>query len=129
MMKALLDTHTALFAWGARSRLSKPALQFIEAKENQLVFSQVSTIEIALKHKIGKLDLPMAPVDYVLSRVQLLSFEYVIIDEMDIAAIEELPSPHRDPFDCLLLATARRLRLPIISCNKAFEEYPVELIW
>ena len=46
-----------------------------------------------------------------------------------IAVIGDLPSPHRDPFDWLLLATARRLSLPIISCDKAFEEYPVELIW
>ncbi len=78
---------------------------------------------------MGKLDLPIAPVDCVLSRVQWLGFEYVTIDEMDIAVIGKLPPPHRDPFDWLLLATARRLRLPIISCDKAFEKYPVELIW
>jgi PIN domain nuclease of toxin-antitoxin system len=41
----------------------------------------------------------MAPVDYVLSLLQLLGFEYVTIDEMDIAFIGGLPSPHRDPFD------------------------------
>ena len=77
-MKALLDTHAALFAWSSPDKLSKRVREIILNKKNELLLSQVSTIEIALKYKIGKLELPMTPVEYVASRVQLFAFQYIV---------------------------------------------------
>lgn len=128
-MKALLDTHAALFAWIEPGRLSERTRDIIRNPSNQLFFSQASTIEITLKHKIGKLEFPELPGTYVTSRVQRFSFTYIPIEDEDIYGMTSLPSPHKDPFDWLLLATARRLKVPLISRDMEFENYPVEIIW
>jgi len=128
-MKALLDTHAALFAWIEPDRLSERARDIIRNPTNQLFFSQASTIEITLKHKIGKLELPELPGPYVTSRVQRFAFTYIPIEDADIFGMTALPSAHKDSFDWLLLASARRLKLPLISRDTHFENYPVKVIW
>ncbi len=128
-MRALLDTHAALFAWIDPDRLSERARKVIRNPANQLFFSQASTIEITLKHKIGKLEIPEPPASYVSSRVQRFAFTYLPIDDADIYGMTALPTPHKDPFDWLLLATARRLKLPLISRDLEFKDYPVKIIW
>jgi PIN domain nuclease of toxin-antitoxin system len=128
-MKALLDTHAALFAWIEPDRLSEKARDIIRNPTNQLFFSQASTIEITLKHKIGKLELPELPGSYVTSRVQRFAFTYIPIEDADIFGMTALSSAHKDPFDWLLIASARRLKLPLISRDTQFENYPVKVIW
>lgn len=128
-MRALLDTHAALFAWIEPERLSGRARTIIRDSGNQIFFSQTSTLEITLKHKIKKLNLPEPPATYVPSRVQRFNFTYLPLEDVDLFGMTELPEPHRDPFDWLLLSTARRLKLPLISKDPEFENYPVELIW
>lgn len=128
-MDILLDTHAALFAWIEPENLSARARALLEDPAHTFFFSQVSLLEIALKHRIGKLSLPEAPAVYVASRVQWSGFDYLPLEDADIAALADLPTPRRDPFDWLLIATARRCRLPIMSRDAVFKEYPVEVIW
>lgn len=72
--------------------------------------------------------LPVAPASYVATRVQIFGFRYLPIEDADIQGISDLPMVHRDPFDWLLLATAQRLSLPMISRDLFFKKYPVELV-
>ncbi|WP_269526971.1 type II toxin-antitoxin system VapC family toxin [Coraliomargarita parva] len=128
-MRALLDTHAALYAWIAPERLSDRAQQVIRNPANQLYFSQASVFEITLKYKLGKLPLPEPPELYLPSRIERFSLSYLPLTDADIFGITQLPESHKDPFDWLLLATARRLKVPIISKDRAFADYPVKLIW
>ena len=45
-MKLLLDTHLLLWVAGQPDRLSQAARQFIEDKENELIFSTASLWEV-----------------------------------------------------------------------------------
>jgi len=128
-MRALLDTHAALFAWIAPERLSAKARKIIQDPANQLFFSQVSTLEITLKYKLGKLDLPEPPEAYVRSRIERFTFTYLPLEDEDIYGIVSLPEGHKDPFDWLLLSNARRRKVPIVSKDIAFQAYPVDVIW
>lgn len=128
-MKALLDTHAALYAWIEPERLSEKATRIIKDPANQLFFSQVSVLEITLKVKVGKLALPEAPDTYLRSRIERFSFTYLPLDDDDIYGMLRLPEPHKDPFDCLLLSKAKRRKIPLISKDAAFKGYPVDLIW
>lgn len=128
-MDILLDTHAALFAWIEPERLSTKARELLEGSAHTFFFSQVSLLEIALKHRIGKLSLPEAAAVYVASRVRWSGFTFLPLEDADIAALADLPTPHRDPFDWLLIATARRRRLPILTRDAFFKDYPVEVIW
>jgi PIN domain nuclease of toxin-antitoxin system len=40
-----------------------------------------------------------------------------------------LPGPHRDPFDRMLIAQGRIEGLPIVTSDRVFKQYSVELIW
>lgn len=128
-MRALLDTNAALFAWLEPDRLSERARKVIRARENQLFFSQISVYEITLKHKLGKLPLPESPETYLPDRIERFALTFLPLENADIYAMLNLPEAHRDPFDWLLLATAMRLKLPLISSDKAFKHYPVTVIW
>ena len=43
--------------------------------------------------------------------------------------LENMPLHHRDPFDRMLLAQAIEEDLPIVSADKKFRMYPVEVLW
>ena len=128
-MRALLDTHAALFAWLAPENLSATAREIMEDPANELLISQVSVLEITLKVRIGKLELPEEPESYLPSRIQRLGLRYLPLEDADIYGMMELPLPHRDPFDWLLASTARRLQVPLLTRDAAFRKYPVEVLW
>jgi PIN domain nuclease of toxin-antitoxin system len=44
-------------------------------------------------------------------------------------ALENLPTPHKDPFDRLLIAQANVEGAVLVSDDSRFEEYPVKVIW
>ena len=41
----------------------------------------------------------------------------------------QLPGPHRDPFDRMLIAQAQAENIPLISNEKLFEGYGARRIW
>ncbi len=128
-MEVLLDTHTALFAWSSPEKLSVRAREILLDRDNKIYLSQVSTLEIALKFRIGKIKLPSAPVEYVHSRVRIFGFDYVPLDDQVILNFCNLPFLHKDPFDGLIIAVANNLQIPILGKDEQFKQYPIDLIW
>lgn len=51
-----------------------------------------------------------------------ISFEHAL-------AAAELPGPHRDPWDRLLMAQARLEQLTIVSIDPVFTDYGVPTLW
>jgi PIN domain nuclease of toxin-antitoxin system len=45
------------------------------------------------------------------------------------AAVEQLHFYHRDPFDRLLIAQARAERYRIVTRDRVFRRYGVDVIW
>jgi PIN domain nuclease of toxin-antitoxin system len=43
--------------------------------------------------------------------------------------VAELPQHHRDPFDRLLVAQAQLEDLAVLSADRQFEPYDVQLVW
>ena len=50
------------------------------------------------------------------------------IELKHIAALENLPAVHRDPFDRLLIAQAIKENLDVLSADAVFNDYPVTVI-
>lgn len=128
-MKLLLDTNAALFMWMDRRRLSATARTLLESPEHTLLFSQVSTWEICLKHQIGKLPLPESPAVYLRKRIRQSDLTYTPISDDALFATVGLAPHHHDPFDRLLIATAQILDIPIVTSDDSFRRYPVEIVW
>ncbi|MEA2345493.1 MAG: hypothetical protein QOF63_3662 [Thermoanaerobaculia bacterium] len=128
-MRFLIDTHCWLWAITSPERLKPLAMDLIESKDNTVVFSAVSAIEIAVKFSIGKLRLPEPPEAFVGSRMASLAMAPLPIQINHALRVGLLPLLHRDPFDRLLVAQSQIERLPLMTADETIVEYDVEVIW
>lgn len=128
-MRALLDTHVVLWWLSDEPALSSPARKFIAATENSVIVSAASAWEIATKVRLGKL--PSAAdlaADFVVF-LEREGFEFLPISPDHAIRAGLLPGPHKDPFDRMLIAQCQAEGLPIISNDRAFDDYGVRRIW
>jgi PIN domain nuclease of toxin-antitoxin system len=125
----LLDTHVLLWWLFDDPKLSGQAHDIIQAPDNTILVSSASGWEIATKHRLGKLPHAGEAVRHLpfllhKSRMTVLP----IVMEHALAA-GALPGPHRDPFDRMLIAQGQIEEVPIITSDRAFHQYSVELVW
>jgi len=128
-MQVLLDTNAFLWWVTNDSKLSSAAHNIISDSQNDVLFSIVSAWEIVIKFQIGKLPLPESPEIYIPSRLSYSDFTTLSINLKDVLQVGNLPSHHNDPFDRLLIAQSQIRNLPIITADKKFHLYDVNLIW
>lgn len=129
----LIDT-TALIWYGLEpDQLSRRAAKAMRQKDN--FYSYVSLWEMAIKSSLGKLQLvgpnakPTSAKQFLLHMIRELQLSALPLAFDDFADVEQLPQYHRDPFDRLLVAQAKRCKLPIVSADPCFDEYGVQRVW
>ncbi len=122
-MKLLLDTHLLLWVAGQPDRLSQAARQFIEDKENELIFSTASLWEVVIKLGLGRDDFKVDP---RLLRRGLLDNGYseLPIGSEHVVAIDTLPPIHKDPFDRVLVAQALVEGITLLTTDATVARYP-----
>lgn len=129
----LLDTHVWLWLLHNPSQLSNQAQAVIDSEEpqNGLLVSAISVWEIAVKSSLGKLTLPL-PIDEWYGLAQTHSGIVIEpLNPLDAIASTQLPDTfHKDPADRILIAIARRLKIPLVTCDANILNYPhVQTIW
>jgi PIN domain nuclease of toxin-antitoxin system len=127
-LKILLDTHCWLWMLAKPQRLSRQTRALLEDPQNQLFLSAASSWEIAIKYALGKLPLPMPPAEYVLTRMESSGISPLAIQHSHALLAGSLPRHHGDPFDRLLIAQAQLEKLPILTADRQFEAYEVDLL-
>jgi PIN domain nuclease of toxin-antitoxin system len=127
-MKALLDTHTFLWAIAEDEKLSRRARQ-IYTSSSDLWLSVVSVWEILIKVETGKLPLPEPAGPYLTKKLAKEQIEILPVTLNHVLEIEALPPHHRDPFDRMLIAQCIQEGWPIITADPQFARYPVDVIW
>lgn len=128
-MRFLIDTHCWLWAIRNPERLSLSAAQLIESKENIVVLSAVSVLEIAIKASLEKLELSEPVAEFVSSQMAALSMTSLPVYLSHALRVASLPHHHRDPFDRLLIAQSQIEGLPLMTADAAIAAYDVEVIW
>ena len=103
-MRLLL--HTVTFSWlvDGTQRLVASALDQIREPGNDVFLNAASVCEIAIKHGLGRLHLRVPPDEYVVRQRALHRIEPLPITEQAALQVAELPTPHRDPFDRVIVA-------------------------
>lgn len=128
-MRLLLDTCTFLWIVADASELSDIARTLFKDAGNEVYLSAVSTWEIAVKHKLGKLPLPAPPERFIpLQRAQH-GIESLMLDEPSTTHLYRLPPLHRDPFDRMLVCRAIEHGLTIVTPDVLITQYPVRTVW
>jgi PIN domain nuclease of toxin-antitoxin system len=126
-VRFLIDTHCWLWLQASPERFSPEILSLLEIPDNALLLSAASSWEIAIKYALGKLPLPEPPGRYVPRRMTASGTRGLAVEHAHALRIGELPPHHRDPFDRLLIAQAQIEKLVLVTVDRQFERYDVEL--
>ncbi len=119
-MKYLLDTHTLIWTFNGNKKLPENVINIIESPNSILFVSLVSFWEIAIKKSLGKLDMDTST-ENLFQEIKNSPIKIIDIKSEYIFLLEKLPFYHKDPFDRLLISTARIEKLRIIGIDEAFD--------
>lgn len=86
-------------------------------------------IPIGIKHRAGKLALPVAPEQWFDVVLEHHSLAVIKLDLPTCVAATQLPPIHRDPCDRLIIATALAHKLPVVTADRRFEAYRVDVLY
>ena len=128
-MKLLLDTHTFIWWDSDPAKLSATALALCSDPANDLILSVTSLWEMQIKHQLGKLSLRLPLVDIVAHQQGTNGVIVLPILPAHVFALDGLPTPHKDPFDRLLVAQANSEGAILVSADAIFRSYPVRIAW
>jgi PIN domain nuclease of toxin-antitoxin system len=104
-LNLLLDTHIALWAITDSPKLSPKARDLIQSPKSSVWISTASIWEIAIKHALGRGDMPVSSPE-ALRYFRESGYQLLSIEAEHVIGVEELPAHHQDPFDRLLVAQA-----------------------
>jgi len=128
-MRYLLDTMVWLWSVGPTEKIGNAGLEILRNGREEIYLSAASSWEIAIKAKLGKFQLPEAPGPYVRSRMAAQRVLALAVTQNHSLAVYDLPLHHNDPFDRLIIAQALDEGMVILTADRAFRKYPVEIVW
>lgn len=120
-MRFLLDTHILVWWAGAEQDLPAGVGSALSAPANDVFFSAVSAVELAVKAALGKLDID----DRLLGTSPDDSFTELPLTSAHAAVLAHLPPHHRDPFDRMLIAQALVEGLVLVTVDESVRRYDV----
>jgi PIN domain nuclease of toxin-antitoxin system len=121
-MRLLLDTQIALWALTGSKRLGKAACDLIEDPANEVFVSTATVWEIAIKHALGRGDMPVSGTRAVALFGQA-GYRELPVSWRHAATVEGLPDIHADPFDRILLAQAMSEPMRLLSRDATVVRY------
>lgn len=104
-MNLLLDTHVALWAITDSPKLPQKARELIQSPKTTVWVSSASVWEIAIKHALGRGDMPVSGQDAV-RYFRQSGYRILPVEAEHAVAVEDLAAHHDDPFDRILVAQA-----------------------
>ena len=128
-MKCLLDTSVWLWSLTTWERINEKARGVLSSGRNELYLSAASSWEIAIKTALGRLQLPEPAASYIPKRMATEGIRPLTITHTHALAVSDLPLHHGDPFDRLLIAQALTEDMMILTADRTFELYEVDVLW
>jgi PIN domain nuclease of toxin-antitoxin system len=132
-MNYLLDTHTFLWTIAKSKNLSIVASKAIRTPDNEIFVSAVSLWEIAIKSRLGKIDLGGIKPEELLNSAEKMEFQLIGLSPEESSTYGNLKEPtHKDPFDRMIIWQAIQRNMILISKDQEFskfKKYGLELLW
>jgi PIN domain nuclease of toxin-antitoxin system len=128
-MKYLMDTSVLIHSLISQPKLNHRALELLADNSSELYLSAVSSWEITIKVRAGRLLLPERPAEFVTRAMQVMSLRALDITHLHALAVDALPNHHGDPFDRMLIAQAVSEQMILLTTDRTFQKYKVDLIY
>ncbi len=128
-MNLLLDSH--IFIWWREepAKLSPKAFSEISDANNNIFISVVTIWELQIKIALNRLTIKGGLENAVKDEQQNNGFQILPVNLSHALNIENLPPHHSDPFDRLLISQAIVENMTLVSADKEFGKYQVNLLW
>ena len=127
-MRLLLDTH-ALLWWALDDPSLSPPMRSKIAQSEYVIVSAASAWEMAIKAALGRLPAAIDLLSDFEETVTRRGFQIISITASVGVRAGQLPGPHKDPFDRMLIAQAQAENLTMVSNDTIFDQYGVRRLW
>jgi PIN domain nuclease of toxin-antitoxin system len=118
-----------LWSVGPAEKIGEAGLKVLTHGKEDVYLSAASSWEIAIKTKLGKIDLTEPPGRYVPKRLAQQNIRSLAVTQRHALKVYDLPLHHGDPFDRLLIAQAQIEGMVILTSDFAFRQYSVDVLW
>jgi PIN domain nuclease of toxin-antitoxin system len=127
----VLDTHALLWWALDPDQLSGTAARTLQRMEEEGGYaSSISFWELAIKVKRGKLELPLDVAELARRIERGGVVEILPVDTATWLLSASLPWDHHDPADRVIVASALKQNVPLLSKDEAIRSFPgVVHIW
>jgi PIN domain nuclease of toxin-antitoxin system len=129
----VLDTHTLVWWVTGDAILSKKAKSVIEREQDggEIVVSAISAWEITMLVEKDRLVLSMDVGSWLATVKEIEGVKFLPVDVEIASKSVLLPGEfHKDPADRMIVATARKLAVPVVTKDEKIQSYPhVKTIW
>ncbi len=130
----LLDTHALIWWANGSNELSTAARTLIDktlAEGNDVFISTISAWEIATLVAKQRLTFSMDVSTWLATVGQINGIRFISVDVEIAVKSSELPGEfHKDPADRMIVATARKFAIPLITADEKIRAYEhVKTIW
>ena len=125
-MTYLLDTHALIWYFENEGNLSHKEENLIDDPANSIYVSAATLWEIAIKVGLSKLDVNF---NLLLAQVEQAGFFVVQTKNSYLQELIAMPQIHKDPFDRLLIATAKIEKMILITTDENIHKYDVNWLW
>ena len=123
-MAYLLDTNALIWSLTDRKKLKPEIIEILADSSNDVSVSFISLWEITIKQSYGKLYVS----DKLVKDIEEVGYNIINPNVSYLEDYSKLPFHHRDPFDRMLIATARCENMKIITADRIFSSYDVRVI-
>lgn len=128
-MNLLLDSHAFIWWRDNPQKLSPTVYSSISDSANRAFVSIVTLWELQIKVVLKKLALSSSLERMIEEETKNNGFQILPLELSHISYLENLASHHRDPFDRMLLSQGIVEDMTLVSADKHFAKYPVNLLW
>ena len=128
-MRVLLDTHVLLWLLLEPTKLSKRVRSLLSDTGTDVLVSSATAWEIATKHRLGKLEHAAEVVQGYSDHLRTALATELSISSAHALLAGSFKNAPKDPFDRLLASQSTLEGIPLVSNDRAFDEFPVTLFW
>jgi PIN domain nuclease of toxin-antitoxin system len=125
-VRLLIDTHILIWLMTGSARLDRRARSLI-VNSAEVFVSSASIWEIAIKHRLGKIE---EDAELIVAKLEAAGLHELDVTYRHALATSKLPLHHSDPFDRLLVAQAITEPMRFLTSDKhlcAYSELVIQV--